>query len=303
MSDVDPNPMYTIGELARRAGVPVRTVRFWSDEGVLPPTTRSRGGYRLYDSAAVARLEFVRTLRELGLDLPMVKEVVAGRTTLAEMAASHVNALDAEIRVLKTRRAVLSTVAHRDTTIEEMRLMHKLARLSAAERQRLIDDFVAETFAGVADNAPGAGIATSMRSLPTDLPDEPTPAQVDAWVELAELITDEDFRMRTRQMAVTGAMGGPSEPPPFDPATVVEKGGAALDAGIAPGSAEGAAILAELLNAELDAEARVELADSLATFTSRKVERYWELLGILNGWPPFTPTVPAFEWVIAALRA
>ena len=232
----------------------------------------------------------------------MVKDVVAGRRTLAEMAASHVRALDAEIRVLKTRRSVLSTVAHRDTTIEEMRLMHKLARLSAAERQRLIDDFVAETFAGVEDNAPGAGIATSMRSLPTDLPDEPTPAQVDAWVELAELISDEDFRMRTRQMAVTGAMGGPAEPPPFDPATVVEKAGAAIAAGIEPGSAEGEAILGELLDKELDAKARGELADSLATFTSRKVERYWELLGVLNGWPAFKPAVPAFEWVIEGLR-
>ncbi|GIG69586.1 helix-turn-helix domain-containing protein [Phytomonospora endophytica] len=302
MSDTDRNPLYTIGELARRAGVPVRTVRFWSDEGVLPPTTRSRGGYRLYDAAAVARLELVRTLRELGLDLPVVREVVAGRTTLAQVAAAHVNALDTEIRVLKTRRAVLSTVAHRDTTIEEMRLMHKLARLSAAERQRLIDDFVAETFAGVDDDAPGARIATSMRALPTDLPDEPTPAQVDAWVELAELIGDEDFRMRTRQMAVTGAMGGPAEPVPFEPAQVVEKAGAAIAAGIEPGSPEGAALLDELLDGDLDADSRVRLADSLATFTSHKVERYWELLGRLNGWPPFKPTVPAFEWVIAALR-
>jgi hypothetical protein len=33
------------------------------------------------------------------------------------------------------------------------------------------------------------------------------------------------------------------------------------------------------------------------------VERYWELAGILNGRPPFTRTVPAFQWVIAALRA
>lgn len=302
MSDFDQNPLYTIGELARRAGVPVRTIRFWSDEGILPPTTRSHGGYRLYDSAAVARLEFVRTLRELGLDLPMVREVVAGRTTLAEVAASHVNALDAEIRVLKTRRAVLSTVAHRDTTIEEMRLMHKLARLSAAERQRLIDDFVAETFEGVDADAPGAGIATTMRSLPTDLPDEPTSEQVDAWVELAELIADEDFRMRTRQMAVTGAMGGTTEPLPFEPAQVVEKCSAAIEAGIAPTSPEGAAVLDELIDGELDAEARERLADTLATFTSRKVERYWELLGVLNGWPPFKPMVPPFEWVIAALR-
>lgn len=47
--------------LARRTGVPVRTIRFWSDTGVIAPTGRSDGGYRLYDAAAVARLDLVRT--------------------------------------------------------------------------------------------------------------------------------------------------------------------------------------------------------------------------------------------------
>jgi hypothetical protein len=38
--------------------------------------------------------------------------------------------------------------------------------------------------------------------------------------------------------------------------------------------------------------------------TDRRSERYWELLGIINGWPPFgPPKTPAFEWVIAALAA
>src|SRR3712207_1363776 len=64
----------TIGELSARIGVPVRTVRFWSDEGLVDPPVRSAGGYRLYDAAAVARLDLVRTLRELGLGLPAVRE-------------------------------------------------------------------------------------------------------------------------------------------------------------------------------------------------------------------------------------
>lgn len=40
----------TIGELARTTGLTVRTIRYWSDEGALPPVTRSSGGYRLYDA-------------------------------------------------------------------------------------------------------------------------------------------------------------------------------------------------------------------------------------------------------------
>ena len=60
-------PLFTIGQLSRRVGVPVKTIRYWSDEGVLPVARRSAAGYRLYDLQAVARLELVATLRELGL--------------------------------------------------------------------------------------------------------------------------------------------------------------------------------------------------------------------------------------------
>jgi DNA-binding transcriptional MerR regulator len=54
-------PLLTIGELARRAGVPVRTIRFWSDSGLVPPASRTDSDRRLYDAACVARLELVMT--------------------------------------------------------------------------------------------------------------------------------------------------------------------------------------------------------------------------------------------------
>jgi|GEM_PF-3520757 len=85
--------LLTIGELARRSGVPVRTIRFWSDEGVLPETDRSRSNYRRYDARAVARLDLVRTLRELGLGLDDVRLVLDHRRTVEDVAASHVQAL------------------------------------------------------------------------------------------------------------------------------------------------------------------------------------------------------------------
>ncbi|MFY9863402.1 MAG: MerR family transcriptional regulator, partial [Trebonia sp.] len=55
-------PLLRIGGLARRVGVPVRTIRFWSDSGLVPPASRTDGDRRLYDAACVARLELVTTL-------------------------------------------------------------------------------------------------------------------------------------------------------------------------------------------------------------------------------------------------
>lgn len=291
-----------IGQLARHTGLPVRTLRFWSDAGLVPPTERTPAGYRRYDAEAVARVELVRTLRELGIDLDTVRRVLAGQTTPAEVAAQHVRALDTELRVLRLRRAVLRVVARRGGTTKELRLVNDLARLSAQQRQRIIDDFVAKAFDGVAPDAPGAGIADAMRTMPAELPDDPSDEQVDAWVELAELVADEDFQARVRQMAVTGTQPQVGQEL-ADPAAVLEHAGAALAAGVDPATAQAKDVLHRIIDPAMPAGERAQLADTTQTFTDRRVERYWQLLGTLNGRPPFPARVPAFEWFIAALRS
>ncbi|GAA4876272.1 MerR family transcriptional regulator [Pseudonocardia benzenivorans] len=292
----------TIGELARRSGVSARTIRFWSDEGVLPETDRSAAGYRRYDASAVARLDLVRTLRELGLGLDAVRAVLDRTRGVDEVAAAHVRAIDDRIRALRTQRAICTLLARGDHTEREMALMNDLATLSAAQRQQLIDEFVDATFAGTDPDAPGSGIATAMRSLPAELPDDPTTEQVEAWVQLAELVGDESFRARVREMAVVGPSQTVPEDPGPDAALVVEHCGAALAAGVVAGSAAAEEVLARVGAGGLDRAGRLALAGRLETFTDRRVERYWVLLGVLNGWPARQPAAPAFEWLAAALR-
>jgi DNA-binding transcriptional MerR regulator len=288
--------LYTIGQVARRIGVPARTIRFWCDAGILPPTERSAGGYRQFDAAAVARLDLVRTLRELGLGLDDIRQVLQGGTTVAELARVHAAALDAQIRVLRLRRAVLRAVAARGSDIEEAKQVNDLARLSARERQQIIDDFVDRTFAGTAPDT--VSIAQRMRSMPAELPDDPTPEQVDAWIELAGLVADEEFQRRTRAMVLAGApRGGP------DYGAVTEHAGHALAEGIDPASPEARKVIDQIIPPGTPPAERERIADQLETFTDERVERYWQLVGILNARPPFTPTVPAYRWLITALRA
>jgi DNA-binding transcriptional MerR regulator len=293
--------LLTVGRLARRCGVSTRTVRFWSDEGLLPPAGRSAAGHRRFDATAVARLDLVRALRELGLGLDEVRAVLERRRTVAEVAAAHVQAIDGRLRTLRVQRAICTLLAEGELTEEKITIMNDLARLSAQERQRMIDEFVDATFAGIDPGAPGAGIATAMRTLPGALPDEPSTEQVRAWTELAELVGDPGFRVRAREMAVTGATGYPP-PVELDWAAVAEHAGAALDAGIAP-DAPAADPVVQRLAAGLDPAARDRLAATITVFADRRVERYWTLLGVLNGWPPRPPAAPAFEWFAAALRA
>ncbi|MFC6086950.1 hypothetical protein [Sphaerisporangium aureirubrum] len=176
-----------------------------------------------------------------------------------------------------------------------------MGNLTARERQLIIDEFVQQAFAGIDSGAPGAGIARGMRQLPDDAPDDLGPEQAAAWAELTGLMADESFRQRVRQMAVTGARG--ETQPEYDPAPITEHAGAAAAAGVAPESAQGREITDRIVGADTPAIDRTRLADQIEIFTDRRVERYWELLGVLNGRPAFTPATPAFEWFAAALRA
>jgi DNA-binding transcriptional MerR regulator len=304
----DAATMLTIGQLAQRTGLPVRTIRYWSDIGAVPPAGRTGRDHRRYDAAAVARLELVATLRELGLGLAEVRRVLDRQATVAELAATHVEALDTQIRTLRLRRAVLATVARRKPGTEEMTLMSKLARLSAQEREQIINDFVDEVLAGL---EPDAGLAAHLRRGVPDLPDDPSPEQVDAWVELAELVQDPGFRRRIRAMAEQGARARAADPAtgadqartPEFVARVLAHAGPAAEQGLAPGSDEGAAVLDRILAGTPGDQRRPQLREHLEAGTDARAERYWQLLGIINGWPPFQAHVPAFEWMIAALRA
>ncbi|MGW4888980.1 MerR family transcriptional regulator [Streptomyces murinus] len=296
----DGTGLLTIGELARATGLTVRTIRYWSDEGVLTPVTRSAGGYRLYDAPSVARLELIRTLRELGLGLDDVRQVLAGERTVAQVAATHVAALDAQIRSLKVTRAVLSSVARNDSTARETTLMNRLARLSAAERQRIMAEFVAEALQGL--DAVDPEVRERLRATTVDLAADPTPEEVDAWVELAEMLQDPEFRAQMRRaMELNSADGAPGEARGrslWFAKRLVDLVAPARTRGITPESPEAEPVLHDLFG---DAPRADVLERMLAGFNDR-VARYRELIALVNR-APAPPHAEDFAWVVAALRA
>jgi hypothetical protein len=83
----------------------------------------------------------------------------------------------------------------------------------------------------------------------------------------------------------------------------MEHAGAARERGVPPESAEGAEVLNRILAGTPGGQHRPDLLAQLETGTDVRAERYWQLVGIINGWPPFPAHVPAFEWTITALRA
>lgn len=80
---------FTIGHLAREAGINLETVRYYEREGLLPKAPRSASGYRLFPIDATRRLRFIRRAQELGFSLKEIRELfalrVSPRTTSAEI--------------------------------------------------------------------------------------------------------------------------------------------------------------------------------------------------------------------------
>ena len=72
-------PSLRIGEVARRTGLPVKTIRYYCDEGLLQPRARSESGYRLFDEENLAELTIIRSLRAMDVSIPELARILEVR--------------------------------------------------------------------------------------------------------------------------------------------------------------------------------------------------------------------------------
>ncbi len=107
-------PRMTAGQLARRAGVGVETLRFYEQRGLLERPARTGSGYRVYDEAAVTRLRFIRRAKGVGFTLAEIKELLSLRSGPApacagvgKQAAAKIAEIEAKVALLlRTKQAL-----------------------------------------------------------------------------------------------------------------------------------------------------------------------------------------------------
>lgn len=107
-----------IGELARRAGVNVQTVRYYERRGLLPDPRHHAAGYREYGTGTLQRLRFIRRAQELGFTLREIEQLLGLRlrssTTAADVKAraeEKIADVDRRLRDLSRIRAALAHLA------------------------------------------------------------------------------------------------------------------------------------------------------------------------------------------------
>jgi DNA-binding transcriptional MerR regulator len=81
-STKDTGAVLQIGDVARQVGLSLRTVRFYEEAGLLTPTGRTQGGFRLYDEDAIDRLALIKRMKPLGFTLEEMRSLLAVRDEL-----------------------------------------------------------------------------------------------------------------------------------------------------------------------------------------------------------------------------
>jgi DNA-binding transcriptional MerR regulator len=100
---------WSIQEIAKLAGTTSRTLRHYDDTGLVPPSRVGANGYRYYDADALVRLQRVLLLRELGLGIPAIAEVLRGERDDQHALTLHLTWLREEQRRLDRQIASVET--------------------------------------------------------------------------------------------------------------------------------------------------------------------------------------------------
>lgn len=298
-----------IGELAERAGVTVKTVRFYSDRGLLPEAARSAGGHRRYGPEALGRLRLLRSLRALGLPVREVARVLddedtAGRA-LEDAVAGHLGELGSQLTALRWREAGL-------------RLVLESPPGERADRLRLIGAVAAPPStaalarfwrAWLPPRMPARATAAFLEAAVPHPPDDPEPAQVLAFARLYAFVTRPCTGSGACRPAAHRAPGARAPAVLYAGlAQAYELAGAPLVQGRGP-------YPGEELDSFVDAYASAYGSRDTPAFrrllvgqlaTDPRIDRYWELVAEVvtppGGRPAPTPGT-AHDWLFAALEA
>ena len=111
--------MPSIGEAARKSGVPVETIRYYERAGIVPGPPRSESGRRVYDAAGIARLRMIKRCRDLGFPLAGARALLALSENsdapcadVKVIAEDHLAEVGRKIRGLRDLEAALVELVH-----------------------------------------------------------------------------------------------------------------------------------------------------------------------------------------------
>ncbi|MFD3654517.1 MerR family transcriptional regulator [Streptomyces sp. NPDC058620] len=291
--------MWSIGELAEHAGVSVKTVRFYSDRGLLPEAARSSGGHRRYGPGAVDRLRLIRSLRTLDLPVVEVGRVLDEDDVLEDVVAGQLREIGSQLAALRWREAALQ-------------LLQGCTPQERADRLRLIgavplppDTTVLARFwrRWLPPRLPAPLVSAVVDQAIPQPPADPTPAQVLSIARLFSFVSGVCVAATHCQPEAHRSNKG------YRPAVLYEGLSEAYALASSELRARRPGREGEALDCFVSAYARSHGARDTPGFRRRlagvladdpRIDRYWQLVAELAG--PSQPTAgAAHDWLLDAL--
>src|SRR6266566_369049 len=133
----DNSGLYTIEQVATRTGLTKRTLRYYEEVGLLPPTDRTEGNYRRYCESDIQRLERIKKLRDLlGFSLTDIREILEAEDERGQIKVAYQHETETSVKVAQLDRAdeliggQLDLIEQKMEGLEQMRagLLAKLER-------------------------------------------------------------------------------------------------------------------------------------------------------------------------------
>ncbi|MEU0806253.1 MerR family transcriptional regulator [Streptomyces sp. NPDC005970] len=188
-----------IGELATRTGLPVKTIRYYSDIGLLPESGRSPGGHRRYAADALPRLRLIQRLRALDTPIAAIAAVVTGERSLADLITRELDTAQVRLREVAWRRELLRALdgCSAPERLRRLALLAGVGRLDEAH-DRLVRYWRWALPAGLPPRLAQAVVDGAVPAPPTT-PATPTTSAVLAYAELHALATADDRRRQPQR--------------------------------------------------------------------------------------------------------
>lgn len=309
------NELYKIGDLAQLSGVPIKTIRHYSDIGVLPPAATTRAGFRLYSNSDRARLELIRSLREAGFGLSAIKELLQNEISISSALGIQLNAVEENLRRLRRQRTLLKAALDQGDsgTLAYLKHTRVLINLDRIGRERFLDKHMGRAVEGV--GGPPDWKVKLWKEGVLNFPEEIDGDQFKAWLELAELMLEPSYIRHLNEMMKAywnfSTEGKNIEEWRKSQDQVFTQALEAAQQGEVPQGPRAQV----LVQCYIDVNATVFRRDNDFGFLQElllmrekladlRVRRYWELVGILKGQPPekMWSKYQAHSWLVEGLK-
>lgn len=301
--------LYSIGELSKRSGLPIKTLRFYADEGLLPPAHIADSKYRYFDAESLSRVHLIRTLREADFSLQTIRELLDEHSDFHGLVQLQLQTVEAQMQALVRQQVVLQAALKEQTTVNEFADLMQQARMSLQEREALLSHHLKPTFGGL-------GVDPDWwpefwATAGAELPEKASAAQLSAWLELTRLVKDPEFQKAIRaQMepfwqhasdreVVTGRT--------YQMGIFFDQAVDAATQGVPPESREGQHLIeafsrpcAEALGQTYTATFLQWWHHHLQSTAHATVARYWERVAVMHGQQP-PRTEQGLKWILAGL--